>query len=92
MWPLSAEVNYREFTPKIFFQVRTLCQDWFPIDYPLMWYKEITSSTRFYALAAVYNLTIIGLIVAEIKPYSRLNKEVRPPTTYQICQMEFKKP
>lgn len=56
--------------------MRTLCQDWFPIDYPLSWYEDITSSTRFFALAAVYNLTIIGLIVAEIKPYTRLNKEV----------------
>lgn len=73
--------------PKNIFQVQTLCQDWFPIDYPLMWYKEITSSTRFYALAAVYNLTIIGLIVAEIKPYCRLNKEVRSST---ICQWRRK--
>lgn len=56
--------------------MRTLCQDWFPIDYPFSWYEDITSSTRFFALAAVYNLTIIGLIVAEIKPYARLNKEV----------------
>lgn len=52
-----------------------MCQDWFPIDYPLSWYIDITSSTRFFALAAVYNFTIIGLIVAEIKPYVRLNKE-----------------
>lgn len=79
-YPLSFK-----FTPTTFFQVQTLCQDWFPIDYPLMWYKEITSSTRFYALAAVYNLTIIGLIVAEIKPYCRLNKEV----SITVCQMEF---
>lgn len=61
------------FTP---LQVRTLCQEWFPIDYPLSWYEDITSSTRFFALAAVYNLAIIGLIVAEIKPYRNVNKEV----------------
>lgn len=30
---------------------------------------------RFYALAAVYNQVIIGLIVAEIKPYINLNTE-----------------
>lgn len=58
-------------------EVRTLCQDWFPIDYPLSWYEDITSSSRFYALAAVYNFTIIGLIVAEIKAYTKLNKEVK---------------
>jgi len=57
-------------------QVRQLCQEWFPIDYPLSWYEDITSSTRFFALAAVYNLAIIGLIVAEIKPYRNVNKEV----------------
>ena len=57
-------------------KVRTLCQDWFPIDYPMSWYIDITSSTRFFALAAIYEFTIIGLIVAEIKPYIRLNKEV----------------
>lgn len=58
-------------------QVQTLCQDWFPIDYPLSWYIDITSSDRFFALAAVYNCTIIGLIVAEIKPYMRLSIEAR---------------
>lgn len=41
----------------------------------MSWYEDITSSTRFYALAAVYNCTIIGLIVAEIKQFSKLNKE-----------------
>lgn len=40
-------------------------------------YIDITSSTRFFALAAIYDFTIIGLIVAEIKPYIKLNKEVR---------------
>lgn len=30
---------------------------------------------RFYALAATYNQIIIGLIVAEIKPYASLNSE-----------------
>lgn len=32
-------------------------------------------SSRFFALAAVHNRTIIGLIVAEIKPYDKLNPE-----------------
>lgn len=72
------DVQLRFLCPDDLEEVRTLCQDWFPIDYPLSWYEDITSSTRFFALAAVYNLTIIGLIVAEIKPFSKLNKEVRP--------------
>lgn len=73
---LTSDVQLRFLCPEDLEEVRTLCQDWFPIDYPFSWYEDITSSTRFFALAAVYNLTIIGLIVAEIKPYARLNKEV----------------
>lgn len=73
----TADVQLRFLCPDDLDEVRTLCQDWFPIDYPLSWYIDITSSTRFYALAAVYNVTIIGLIVAEIKPFVRMNKEDR---------------
>uniref|UniRef100_A0A182Q1H9 N-alpha-acetyltransferase 60 n=1 Tax=Anopheles farauti TaxID=69004 RepID=A0A182Q1H9_9DIPT len=70
------DVQLRFLCPDDLEEVRTLCQDWFPIDYPLSWYVDITSSTRFYALAAIYNFSIIGLIVAEIKSYNKLNKEV----------------
>ncbi|KAI5697148.1 hypothetical protein M8J75_005889 [Diaphorina citri] len=56
-------------------EVQALCQDWFPIDYPLSWYKDITSEPSFYSLAALYNGVIIGLIVAEILQYTSLNKE-----------------
>ncbi|KAL1451916.1 hypothetical protein WDU94_006247 [Cyamophila willieti] len=58
-------------------EVQALCQDWFPIDYPLSWYKDITSEPSFYSLAAIYNGVIIGLIVAEIRQYNSLNKEDR---------------
>lgn len=54
----------------------TLCEDMFPIDYPTYWYQEILSDPRFYSLAAVYNGVIVGFIVAEIKSYINLNKEV----------------
>ena len=33
-------------------QVKCLCRDWFPIDYPDTWYQEITSNPRFFSLAA----------------------------------------
>lgn len=72
------EVQLRFLCPDDLQEVKTLCQDWFPIDYPMSWYEDITSSTRFYALAAVYNFTIIGLIVAEIRQFTNLNKEVLP--------------
>ncbi|GLV45902.1 N(alpha)-acetyltransferase 60 [Carabus blaptoides fortunei] len=79
-----ADVQLRFLCPGDLDEVRALCQDWFPIDYPLSWYEDITSSTRFYALAAVYNQVIIGLIVAEIKPYINLNTEDQGilPATY----------
>jgi hypothetical protein len=70
-------------------QVRSLCQDWFPINYPLSWYEDITSSTRFYALAAIYNSSIIGLIVAEIKPYAKLNKEVSVSDIFSLAELSF---
>lgn len=74
---ILGEVQLRFLCPDDLEEVRSLCQDWFPIDYPYSWYEDITSSSRFYALAAVYGGVIIGLIVAEIKPYARLNKEDR---------------
>ncbi|KAJ1523021.1 hypothetical protein ONE63_002153 [Megalurothrips usitatus] len=56
-------------------EVQALCSDWFPIVYPYYWYEEITSNPRFYSLAAVYGGVIVGLVVAEIKSFSELNKE-----------------
>lgn len=69
-------VELRFLQPSDLEEVRELCQDWFPVDYPQAWYEAITSSSRFYSLAAVHQGSIIGLIVAEIKPFMKLNKEV----------------
>ena len=62
---------------KYFFQVKMLCRDWFPIDYPDTWYQEITSNPRFFSLAATLSGSIIGLIVAETKELAQLAKEDR---------------
>lgn len=71
-----AEVQLRFLCPDDLDEVRALCQDWFPIEYPFYWYEEITSSnSSFYSLAATYKQQIIGLIVAEIIPHSRLHAE-----------------
>ncbi|XP_073968884.1 N-alpha-acetyltransferase 60 isoform X2 [Rhodnius prolixus] len=67
-------LQLRFLCPSDLLEVRALCRNWFPIDYPYTWYEEITSNPRFYSLAAIYEGVIIGLIVAEIKPYSKLNK------------------
>ncbi|XP_026738292.1 N-alpha-acetyltransferase 60 [Trichoplusia ni] len=71
------DVQLRFLCPDDLEEVRSLCRDWFPIEYPQSWYEDITSSDRFFALAAVHKSEIIGLIVAEIKPYLKLNAEDR---------------
>lgn len=71
-----ADVQLRFLCPNDLDEVRALCQEWFPIEYPFYWYEEITSTnSRFYSLAAVFNQDIVGLIVAEIKPHASLNEE-----------------
>ncbi|CAG9856319.1 unnamed protein product [Phyllotreta striolata] len=73
-----ADVQLRFLCPDDLEEVRALCQEWFPIEYPFYWYEQITSSNgKFYSLAAVYKQQIIGLIVAKIKPYVHLNEEDR---------------
>ncbi|XP_055506962.1 N-alpha-acetyltransferase 60 isoform X4 [Leucoraja erinacea] len=47
--------------------VKQLCGDWFPIEYPDSWYRDITSNKRFFSLAATYKGGIVGMIVSEIK-------------------------
>lgn len=56
-------------------EVKRLCCEWFPIEYPDTWYSEITSNYRFYSVAAVYRGQIVGLIVAEIKEVAIVPKE-----------------
>jgi len=67
----------RFLSPQDIDQVKILCRDWFPIEYPDTWYQEITSNPRFFSLAATLNGTIIGLIVAETKELGQLAKEDR---------------
>jgi len=64
------ELQLRFLSPQDIDQVKCLCRDWFPIDYPDTWYQEITSNPRFFSLAATLSGSIIGLIVAETKELS----------------------
>uniref|UniRef100_A0A667IIU9 N-alpha-acetyltransferase 60 n=1 Tax=Lynx canadensis TaxID=61383 RepID=A0A667IIU9_LYNCA len=52
-----------------------LCGDWFPIEYPDSWYRDITSNKKFFSLAATYRGAIVGMIVAEIKSRTKIHKE-----------------
>ncbi|KAL8175251.1 UNVERIFIED_CONTAM: N-alpha-acetyltransferase 60 [Gekko kuhli] len=55
--------------------VKQLCGDWFPIEYPDSWYRDITSNKKFFSLAATYRGIIVGMIVAEIKSRTKVHKE-----------------
>ena len=61
----SERVNSYIFPPNVFYS------------YPDIWYQDITSSPRFYSLAAVLNKRIIGILVAEVKSISKCNPEVK---------------
>uniref|UniRef100_A0A803XY08 histone acetyltransferase n=3 Tax=Phasianidae TaxID=9005 RepID=A0A803XY08_MELGA len=56
--------------------VKQLCGDWFPIEYPDSWYRDITSNKKFFSLAATYRGSIVGMIVAEIKSRTKVHKEM----------------
>ena len=47
----------------------------FIFSYPDSWYIDITSSKRFYSLAAIYENRIIGMIVAEIRNKKSCDRE-----------------
>jgi ribosomal protein S18 acetylase RimI-like enzyme len=58
-------------------EVKSLCQDWFPIKYPDQWYDDIVQDKKYFALAACDTSTqrIIALIVANIYPLENCNRE-----------------
>uniref|UniRef100_A0A3Q1FJZ0 histone acetyltransferase n=1 Tax=Acanthochromis polyacanthus TaxID=80966 RepID=A0A3Q1FJZ0_9TELE len=56
--------------------VKLLCGDWFPIEYPDSWYQDITSNKKFFSLAATFRGGIVGMIVAEIKGRTKVHKEM----------------
>ena len=72
---IQQEVQLRFLNPSDVNEVKKLCREFFPIEYPDSWYEEITSHSRFYSLAATHHGCIVGIIVAELKPQSKLNKE-----------------
>jgi len=57
-------------------ELKVLCKECFPVEYPEEWYLEITKNDgRFYSLASTLQGKIVGFIVAEIKTRLRCNKE-----------------
>jgi ribosomal protein S18 acetylase RimI-like enzyme len=72
---LQHQIHLRFLSPDDIGEVKRLCAEWFPIEYPESWYTDITSSKRFYSLAATISSHIIGIIVCEVKTRSRCNIE-----------------
>nr|CAG4649611.1 EOG090X0BM0 [Scapholeberis mucronata]SVE93826.1 EOG090X0BM0 [Scapholeberis mucronata] len=71
----TVDLQLRFLCPSDVDQVKELCKEWFPIQYPDTWYREITSDPRFYSLAAVYQSSLVGLLIAEVKQSSSINQE-----------------
>ncbi len=71
----SPDLQLRFLSPSDIPEVKRLCKEWFPIDYPDAWYSDITSNPKFFSMACVYHARIIGLVVAEIRDYFALAKE-----------------
>ncbi len=71
----SPDLQLRFLNPGDVPEIKRLCKEWFPIDYPDAWYGDITSNPKFYSVAAVFHSRIVGLVVAEIKDIAILPKE-----------------
>ncbi|CAF1011192.1 unnamed protein product [Brachionus calyciflorus] len=56
-------------------ELKRLCTEWFPVDYPDTWYQDIASNKKFYSIAAINNNAIIGIIVAEVKLKKTTDRE-----------------
>ncbi|XP_026821652.1 N-alpha-acetyltransferase 60 [Rhopalosiphum maidis] len=87
-----SNLQLRFLCPQDINEVNALCVDCFPVEYPRSWYEDITSNPKFYSLAAIHKSTIVGIIVAEIKLYIKLNpkeREVVSPSAGKFTQVGY---
>ncbi|CAF3398499.1 unnamed protein product [Rotaria sp. Silwood1] len=73
----NISISFRFLRPGDQSEVKSLCCDWFPIEYPDLWYDDIVHDPKYFALAACETNTqrIIGLVVADILPLGSCNRE-----------------
>ncbi|CAF0801492.1 unnamed protein product [Rotaria sordida] len=89
----NISISFRFLRPGDQSEVKSLCCDWFPIEYPDLWYDDIVHDTRYFALAACEKNTqrIVGLVVADILPLGSCNREDQQilhksfPLTTPVC-------
>lgn len=89
---VQREIQLRFLCPSDIEEVKKLCAEWFPIEYPDTWYQEITSNPKFYSLAATFKSRIVGLVIAEVKLLSSINKEdadILSPQFPQTTQVAY---
>jgi len=73
---LQNNLQFRFLLPDDIDELKRLCKDCFPVEYPEEWYQDITKDDgRFFSLASTLQGKIVGFIVAEIKTRLRCNKE-----------------
>lgn len=63
----SGDIKLRNLYPQDIPELKEVCSQWFPIEYPNFWYQDITSNKKFCSLVATHQNRIIGLIVADVK-------------------------
>ena len=64
----------------------------FVCSYPDSWFEAITSNTKFYSLAAIFDTRIIGIIVSEVKRRFKCNREVSKTVWHFIFHYEAWQP
>lgn len=73
---LQTNLQFRFLHPDDIDELKWLCKECFPVEYPEEWYHDITKDDgRFFSLASTLQGKIVGFIVAEIKTRLRCNKE-----------------
>lgn len=72
---LPNEIQLRFLSPPDVDEVKKLCVEWFPVEYPDTWYTDITSSERFYSLAATCESKIVGIIISEVRSKMACDRE-----------------
>lgn len=73
----NASISFRFLRPGDQSEVKNLCCEWFPIEYPDKWYDDIVHDPKYFSLAAceVYTQRIVGLVVADTLPLGNCNRE-----------------
>ena len=73
----NVSVSFRFLRPGDQSEVKSLCCDWFPIEYPDQWYDDIVHDNKYFSLAACETDTqrIVGVLVADIFSFGQCNRE-----------------